>query len=722
MSLLSGRVRSLALLLLLVPGAAAPALAVDLSAYWEYREVGGDNIDTRSDFQQRYSLGLGPGATYQLTPAISLGAGFGYNRTERDAGDDEGMQTVEEFTPSAQLTLTNDLFTAALAGTITEFRPEDGEDYSTESWDATLNSNWQRYLWPSLRFNYGETTERSSGGDLESEDRRYSAGLDWEVDQYKLFYDYSHSEVDVTSTGSQRGGDSSSESDTHLVRFETIQSFWQKRINLNFSQQYQHTQSDGISQSRMNVSSDVVTNPAAVDPETVSLRLNDALTNNNLNDQAVPVGAGERVHLGVEFGFSQQPTSFTIFLNPLAALTPADAALLVWRLYRRLPVEEEPGAELWELVGVISSTYASQQFVLDIPTLAPNDTGLMVVATNDSAADFVISEVEAFGMPIQNGQNQQLLTNANLRIQLTPTLSASGNLVLEKNEFESETDAGKSESEATRRSLSGSLRWTPSPYVSPSINYSETRDEFSGATDSEQVNRAYSLIVATYPLPTLNVTFGATRTDRFSDGFKTSTSDNFSITTTARIYPDLTANLNLNYILRDRMQEDAPTASGETFTSRFTLNARLSPKLTADLTVNYRDTESESFREVIDPDTDLPQWVKTTTSTTGTDSILSLLYRPSDLLSVRATSTNYWSGTDREDILAFNVNLALLRTRNTRLTFIYTRSQAEVTSNNYRLDGSWDISQYLALQAQFNYRSTDGVDTWGTQAQLSLRL
>lgn len=720
MSLLPGRVRTLALLLLLVPGAAAPAWAVDLSAYWEYREVGGDNIDTRSETQQRYSLGLGPGMTYQLTPAISFGAGFGYNRTDRDVG--EGMTTVEEFTPSAQLTLTNDIFIAGLAGTITEFRPEDGEDYSTDSWDAFLNSNWQRDLWPSLRLNYGESNESGSGGDRESEDRRYSAGLSWEVDKYKLFYDYSHSEVDVISTGSQRGGDSSNESDTHLVRFETIQSFWQKRINLSFSQQYQHTQNDGISQNRMNVFSDVVTSPATVDPETVSLRPNDALTNNDLNDQAVVVGAGERVHLGAEFGFGQQPTSFTIFLRPLAALTPADAALLVWRLYRQLPVEEEPGADLWELVGIISATYADRQFVLDIPTLASTDTGLMVVATNDSAADFVISEVEAFGMPILNGKNQQLLTNANLRVQLTPTLSASGNLVLEKNEFESETDSGQSETEATRRSLSGSLRWSPNPYVSPSINYSETRDEFSGATDSEQVNRAYSLIVATYPLPTLNVTFGATRTERFSDGFKTSTSDNFSITTAARIYPDLTANLNLNYILRDRMQVDAPTASGESFTSRFTLNARLSPKLIADLTVNYRDSETESFREVIDPDSDLLEWSKTTSSTSSTDSTLSLLYRPSDLLSMRAVSTNYWSGTDQEDILAFNLNLALLRTRNTRLNFVYTRSQAEVTSNSYRLDGSWDISQYLALQAQFNYRSTEGVDTWGTLAQLSLRL
>lgn len=713
-----GRLLPLLLLLLLL-GAAAPALAIDLSAYWEYREAGGTNRDTISDFQQRYSLGVGPGMTYQLTPAISFGAGFGYNRTDRDVG--EGMTSVEELTPSAQLNLTNDIFTAGLAGTITEFRPDEGEDFTTRSWDATLASNWQRELWPNLRLNYSERSEesrnREGGMGLDSEEQRYSASLDWDLGLFAFFYDYSHSENDDLTDGSR------SVSDTHLARFETTQSFWQKRINFSLSQQFQLNETDGsapiLAQFQAAVT-DPVTGP---DPEDVQLVSLPQLGDGDLDTQALTVGSRQRVHLGVSIGFEQQVDALFIYLDQLNALTQTEAEQLTWFLYRRDPFETA-----WELVPVsLAAVYetGASRFVLGLPNIADIRGSFMVVATNPAAnPDFGITELEIVSSLTGETTTRQhsYLTNASLRIQLTPTLTASSTLIYERFDTDSESDAGNNETETTRRSVAGSLRWAPNSYVAPSVNFTETRDEFSGTFESEQVNRSYSLIVATYPLPTLNVTFGATRTDRFSDGFKTSTSDNYSVTTTAQIYPDLTASLNLNYVERERMQADTPSATGETFSTRFILNARLTPKLTADFTANYRDNESETFRLENDPDTGLPEFVPITNSTSSTDSTLSLLYRPSDLLSLRLTSTNYWSGTDQSDILDFSLNLALLRTRNTRLNLVYTRSQGEVTSNRYNLSGSWDISRNLSLQGQFNYRSSEGVDNWNTLLQLALRL
>jgi hypothetical protein len=67
------------------------------------------------------------------------------------------------------------------------------------------------------------------------------------------------------------------------------------------------------------------------------------------------------------------------------------------------------------------------------------------------------------------------------------------------------------------------------------------------------------------------------------------------------------------------------------------------------------------------------------------------------------------------------VDLALLRTYNTRLNFLYNHSQGLETSDLYTLNGSWDISQAWSLQARLNYRSAE-FDSWNTLVRLALRL
>ncbi|PKN46099.1 MAG: hypothetical protein CVU59_07040, partial [Deltaproteobacteria bacterium HGW-Deltaproteobacteria-17] len=80
------------------------------------------------------------------------------------------------------------------------------------------------------------------------------------------------------------------------------------------------------------------------------------------------------------------------------------------------------------------------------------------------------------------GKTKQILhlTNASMRVLLTPTLSASSSMILEKAESESDDFS----SEALRRSLNASLRWTPTPLVTPTLRYSETLQEEDGAPDA----------------------------------------------------------------------------------------------------------------------------------------------------------------------------------------------------------------------------------------------
>jgi hypothetical protein len=696
------------LLVFFLVGSAAPAFSIGFNAFWQYRESGGDGIDTRRDFQQRYSLGVGQGLTFQPTRTISLGGNFGYARTDQDLG--QGMTTVETYTPSAFLSLTNDIFFAGLSGLVNERRSDAGS-FTNRAWNAALSSAWRHELWPNLRLNYSEGTDTGDARGVtlfDTENKQYSFGFDWDLYLAKLFYDYSNSRSEDLISGSGTDGES------HFARVETRRSIWRNRIVFNLAQQYQQSSQDVsvlipeddtfLARLQGGQTLSAVVDPLAVsDPEEVLLNPNPQLQNRILfDDPAVNVNTDQperRVHLGISFPLDQQIDELHLYIDQLESLGGDQLAALRWDLYTRDLLDST-----WELnTPDIPVTFDDDagRIALGIGLL---DRQVKVVATVPIGLRLVVTELEAMTSFTGDSTSRQksYLTNAGLRVQLTRTLAASSTLVLERTESEFETVLGVSEGESKRRTVSGGLSWTPAPYIRPSLGISETRLSQTG--NPEEMNRSYSLLVATYPIPTLNVSFGATRADRFSDAQKIGTTDTFSLISTARIYPDLTASLNNSYALSDRLAPDDTIISTNIFNSRLTLNARINPALTADLTTNYRHAETEGAA-----------------STSSLDSRFSLLYRPSDLLAMRLTGSTVWSGPDAPDTLIYNLTMALLRTANTRVNFRYSHNRGMQTSNTYGLSGSWDINRALTLQNRIDYRSAER-DSWSFLVSLALRL
>lgn len=703
------------LLLVLVAWGAAPAYAVDFNALWEHQQIGGDNIDSASRFQQRYSLGLGPSLTYQLTPAIFAGANLSYARTERDI--DGKSTTIEEITPSAQMGVTNDIFRAVLSGMVTEYRPVSGDEFTSYTWDATLGSNWRRDLWPNITFNYLERSEEDRGRDDElvrdNDEKFYSATLDWDLRLARLYYDYANGQIDDLLNSSRNDRES------HLVRLESRQSFWQNRIRFNLSQQFQQTDNDFIM-----LTPDGLFELSLTIDETRSLVVASAGTplpddptfESLFGDQFAdglpgPIENDERVHLVASFNFPQQVDRLDLYLGP-QAVDGSQVAALPWDLYVR-------SGGIWVLAAAnlpAEYNFFEERVELTIDLAEPAREMMVVADVSGLTDDLVISRIDAISRinVDTNTRQQSYLTNASLRIQLTRTLVAASSLILDRTESliqpladgeddgQAEGVPPASEVVSIRRTLSGNLHWTPTPFVAPSVGYSETRQDISRTPD--EISRSYSATVATYPLPTLNVTLGVTRTDRFEGEEKIATTDNYGLTSTASIYPDLTASLNANYITSDREQDDGTMVTTDTISSRLTLNARLTPRLIADLATNFRDSE----RNNVD-------------STTTADSTLNLLWRPSDLLMMRASGTKHWTGIDSPEPLALAMEVALLRTYNTRLNFLYNHSRGRETSNQFSLNGSWDISRALSLQGRFTYRSAE-FDSWNTLVRLALRL
>jgi hypothetical protein len=707
---------SILLLLLFLTGFASPALALNFNAFWLYREAGGEDVDARREFQQNYNLGVGPTLEYRPTHAISATASLGYSRTQRDQGQDRGWETVDQISPGAQLTLANDIFMAQVAGHLTQSRTSgDAAVPTTHGWDATLASAWQIPLWPTLLFNYSERfdeTEDAAGLTLvDTKDTNRGITVNWDLLLAELSYRFNRSELE------DRIGGSLSTSDSHFGRVETGGKFWKERIRIDLSQQVQYTTSDlsigalqdGIFNEALAPleTSAAVTNPDILpDPlpgqswpdAEVGLVDNPALRNELRDDFPAPlkVDLRQRAHLGVSFSLAEQIDVLHLYLDPVTAPTGAqagEAANLQWDLYVRV---FEAG---WELAAAnIPATYneTEQRFELAINRL---ERQIMVVATNTTASTLDFTELEVFSQRTQDTASTitSYLTNASGNIQFTRTLRASTNLILEHVETESD-DLVR---DFDRLSVSGRLGWTPTPYLSPSLGFSQTLENQTGAPD--QLNRSYSLTVTSVPLPTLSFNFGATRTDRYLGDVKTDTSNNYSLLSTAQIYPDLSAALFANYRNGESLDTSGDLTSTDSYNGRLTINARFNRALTSDLTTNYQRTESD------------------TRETSNSDATLSLRYRPSDLLSLTATGTKFLTGPEASDILGLGMDLRFLRTAKTQATFRYNFLQAEETVNRFGLDWTWDISRALYLQTKANYSMAES-DTYTIEAYLSFRL
>ncbi len=243
------------------------------------------------------------------------------------------------------------------------------------------------------------------------------------------------------------------------------------------------------------------------------------------------------------------------------------------------------------------------------------------------------------------------------------------------------------------------LNWTPSPYASLVLGYSETRQDYDDA--ETQKDRSYTVTVPLRPLSTLNVTLGAIRTESYEGSRKTQTNDNYSLNATAIIFPELNANFFVNYLTGELEETDGTQENRENLFSRLFLNARLNRQLTVDIGHDY----VESF----EPDANTTQ-----------ETAVNINYRPSDLLYMRLVArgsrgpATLPSGSISSSIWPW----CALRSP---AEFIYRHcmpTRIPMTS----VFGSWDISQIFSLQSQARYFMQEDQNAWNVNIKLLLNI
>jgi len=672
--------RLLLLLLLFWLGLATPAHALNLGAYWLYHQTGGDGVATREEFLQRYSLGVGPSLTYRPTRAITATAAVGYSQSQASQG--HGVSTVEVLTPTARLSLVNDIFLAQLSGSSTT-RKSRTKQSTGQSWDTTLGSTWNIPYWPSVHFTYGERTDDV---DDTLKTTYSSTGATWDLRLAKLSYQHSKSRDE------DRAQPSFIESDSHFTRIESEGDLWEKRIAYNFAQQYQQSSLDASQGSTPAVSGDAwgkidPLEPTA--PGNVYLApIDDTGNRTNLGGGAtLTANFNDRLHISF-----RQTDNLGLPLNILRIYTDGPAAeALVWSLYIdpthtnswQQVVASEP------LQGVFVDDEQGQRIEITLPGDLAEDE-ILLTALN-LTGPLTITKVEAVSFLASDfsSKNTDLLTNVSLRIRFTRTLSASTNLTLER--ADSETDTGKFTK--NHRILSGRLNWAPTPYLLPSLGFSENRDEQSGQT--EQISRFYSMTIATIPLPTMRVVLSVTHNESFDGNLQTLGEERYTLSTKAQIYPDLSADWSFSRSNSELQNADGELTNASAFSSRLNLNAQLLRGLAANVTTSYLNFKSESAGSSGNQNSETAEME------------FGLLYRPSNLLALHGSYSTYLLDAKSVDIYSISMNLGLFRTDNTRLTLIASHRQADSTSDSFTLNGSWDISRHLAMRTRASYTIGD---------------
>ena len=683
------------LLLLLLTGGPSSVYAINFNAYWAYRQSGGDARDTQREFQQRYSLGLGPAITYQPTHAIRATGAVGYTRTQSDAGKGDGFTATDALSPSARVSLVNDIFLADISG-LSDLQSTKNADSTRSSWETSLGSAWSIPLVPSLRINYGEIIEAvdelkvfNASGEKE---QNTSISVNWDLILAQTSYGYTnYKDLDPV-------GNSLYDSDTHFARFATDGSFWNNRLSFQMAQQFTYSTSDFI------IEGDDGSIDFPLEGDTYA-KITDPGTPDDLPpedddyedpDSPLPqeVAVDERVHLYFDGEFPEQIDTVRLTLED--SFTIPQALELRWTLYIRNNQFDSWERRLDNLQG--EETFDEDNSIdISIGFLAAE---VLLVAENDSSVALTFTALQALRMIIETSSQTttNYLTTTGLGYRITPTLKASANLTVEQAEVDFEEDQP---TETDRRTMSANLQWSPAPYIRPALNFSEYLQESNRSPDD--LNRTYSLTVLTIPLESMLVTFGATRNERFLGDVKMRNSDTYRVTTAASIYPDLSADWNLSYSDVEALQDDGLVSFTDTISSRLSLNAKLYRYLFGDFITNYthRKRETETFQDA--------------------SAQFNLRYRPSDLLALRGGYTTFFLDSETDDQLNLNLSLFVINTYKARLTLAATHIQARETSDNFSFVGSWDISRYLTLLTQGNYRLADR-DSYNFRINLGFRL
>lgn len=671
---------------------AARAEVVSLDGSWQITETGRDSQDQDlSSFNQRYHLQWDP----QVTRAIFLDTNMDYSRNWTT-----GAGTREIISPTLDVQIRNDIFLAEFNGIVTETNNSTTRDQRSDSWEASLGSNWEYRYWPDVRGVVGNNRASDTENVTNTERSWSELVVDWEVDDLQAYYSYY---VQDWTDLAERSG---RKERTHFGRIDYSRSFLDYRGQLTFSQQVTSSRTDfqaavgadGAAKVGVNLSRGL----SGVDntPDRGALPSNPALIDGNRERVAYTVQLHEIANLGVKTDFQIVDTLY-LYTGLLDPLLLDEASALRWDLY-----SSTDGIE-WTLEQVQPATvYNRDEYRYEVAIGGLKSIYLKLVVTGwPPVLKVPITEIAAFrlqsgsgGRVIEDQQYTKYVTDLNLRFDPSINTRLTYSLVWDDSAY----DPGN-----TRQRLfqTGSFRWLYNKYFIPTLTINDTATTNSELTDTLQ--RSYGLSVQSTPIPTLESIFSITRNENYEDDELINTNHTINLLNTAGLYPNLDSTLDLSVVFNDNRQVGT---SNEAMGIRWTLTGRLRSTLIADFITEY-GTNTLDFTELI------------TDEDAGGRTTLNINWRPSDLVSIQVNgSQGYGEKWVNYQSFVFDARFSVVRTDKTQVILGYRANAThEETIQSLSYNWSWNVSRYLTLQSIASYMLTEEENIWGINAQLTAR-
>lgn len=684
----------LSVALLLWFGSVVPAAAGDpfgFTGNWDYRNSGGDG-GGRSQFNESYNL------TYskELTAAMTVSGSARYS--ENKVSDGQGSSS---FSPSLSLDMRNDLFSLNLNASETKNERQGSAAMTSNSYGLNLNSQIDN--WPSVRFYFNQamSTDDDVPKKIDSDSTSFGGSVEYAFEYVDLVYDVRNS----LSTDNNEASESESLDQTFQVGYD--QSFWQGRVSVSASQQYQKT--EGTTERRVGIGNEYFLDVPAlvglfgVDNSPITGELADKadLVDGNLTTSTgIDIFSTSNMqNMGV--WVNQRPvTRLRVVLvdNQLTTIASSQQNSVTWSVYSS---PDNNAASIWTPVALVpfvpTDHYIEESgrtvVLLDFVSSVAQQYLKVVTDALPALVPIFVSELEAeekriatADLVVDSRITESLQTQFSTSVRLTDRWTLSYSL------RRAETLQESGDTLQFSHSLNSS--YLVSEKLGFSFGISENTEESDSSADRR--NRSYSLSMSASPLPTLNISLGYTHSEADSANGQGTVSDSISSSINANIYPDLSASLSTNWSQSENLDEGTETSS---YGVNLNATAYFTPKV--DMTSNVSYTESDS---------------SSGTTSRSTGYTFTLGYRPSDILLFNFSYDGQVENSDS----AFSANSSWLWSKKLQSQFGIYYTMGDKASQQYNGVLSWLINRSLSFQASANFLTADEGDSWNSNASLNM--
>lgn len=676
------------MLLLVAAPRFSAADPIHWNANWNYARSGGDAQDVRWSLGETYGASL----DRDVSRAMDIGAALRY--TQRRDSDDEWQGTLN---PSLSLGLRNDLFSFQVGGNESRRKRSSAEEAINRALSSSFSTSLAE-MWPQLRLNYS----RSENYDKESPPRQdnwnesYNGSLSHMWGGLEAFYSgrYSRGEDEVSAT--------ENDSTSHLAKLDGNYHFWDQRLQLSFSTQYNENENNTYIKS---AAGELIFIPQFVsqqyagfddNPIFSALPSNSALGDGREDVPALVWSEAEDEDLSIAARLNSQDLDQieVVFLGEPDPFfrSQLQASVYISNNNRDWTQSSVGITSRWEEDAV----FERWSFILDLNQTLNVPYVKIVLREPAGVWDPVqISECIWSRVVIAAGdetktsntfKRYKYQTNAQLRPFEAWLVTASYGYDL------SEPGEG-AETEEVQQTYG--VQWHPAAVLSLQAFYSE--NETMVEKQETETGRNWTLAAQWDPLGTLATALSFNCSEILLDSDLQNRTYTISSSLVAQLLPDWSASLNGSWTQNEDMVNNS-----ETTTTSWTLDTstQLRPSLRLTMYVNYGSTTTEAIRGEED--------------SSYVDGGINLNYRPSDALQSN-TSISY-DGDDDSVRVSTSVSLRLSNDLQANVGAALT-FEDDVTQN-YTASLIWLMTQRFSLRQGVQYARAD-LAQWSYSANAS---